>query len=59
MTRLGTTCVGNAYAIEYRLMLYTRLAEYLDKSEVVVTRLAVHAIIIKNCLCVIYSGSSP
>jgi len=32
-------------------MLYTRLAVCSDKSEVVVTRLAVHAMISHNCLC--------
>jgi len=40
-------------------MLYTRLAECIDKSAVVVTRLAVHVMISHNCLCIIYSATSP
>jgi len=41
------------------MMLYTRLAVCLDKSEVVVTPLAVHAMISNNCLSMIYSATSP
>jgi len=43
----------------WRLMLYTRLAVCLDISKVVVTRMAVHAMISHNCLRMIYSATLP